>query len=39
VSTYTSVAAGELSTVSPAVEQLSGHPATSLAQLLAAGVG
>lgn len=36
VSTYTSVAAGELSTVSPAVEQLTGHPATSLAQLLAA---
>ena len=35
VSTYTSVAAGELSTVSPAVEQLTGRPATSLARLLA----
>jgi uncharacterized protein YbjT (DUF2867 family) len=39
VSTYTSVAAGELATVSPAVELLTGHPATSLARLLAAGVG
>jgi NAD(P)H dehydrogenase (quinone) len=39
VSTYTSVAAGELATVSPAVELLTGHPATSLAQLLATGVG
>ena len=34
VSTYTAVAAGELSTVSPAVEQLTGHPATSLSELL-----
>jgi NAD(P)H dehydrogenase (quinone) len=34
VSTYTSVAAGELAAVSPAVEQLTGHPATSLEQLL-----
>jgi NAD(P)H dehydrogenase (quinone) len=35
VSTYTAVAAGELSTVSPAVEELTGHPATPLARLLA----
>jgi NAD(P)H dehydrogenase (quinone) len=35
VSTYTAVAAGELSTVSPAVEELTGRPATSLADLLA----
>jgi uncharacterized protein YbjT (DUF2867 family) len=34
VSTYTSVAAGELAAVSPAVEQLTGHPATSLEELL-----
>jgi NAD(P)H dehydrogenase (quinone) len=34
VSTYTSVAAGELSTVSPAIEELTGHPATSLSELL-----
>jgi NAD(P)H dehydrogenase (quinone) len=34
VSTYTSVAAGELATVSAAVEELTGHPATSLADLL-----
>jgi uncharacterized protein YbjT (DUF2867 family) len=34
VSTYTSVAAGELATVSPAVEELTGRPATSLADLL-----
>ncbi len=33
VSTYTAVAAGELATVSPDVEQLTGHPATSLAEL------
>jgi uncharacterized protein YbjT (DUF2867 family) len=32
--TYTSVAAGELSAVSIAVQQLTGHPATSLAELL-----
>jgi len=37
VSTYTAIAAGELSTVSRDVELLSQHPATSLAQLLAAG--
>jgi NAD(P)H dehydrogenase (quinone) len=34
VSTYTAIRAGELSTVDPAVEQLSGHPATTLADLL-----
>jgi uncharacterized protein YbjT (DUF2867 family) len=34
VSTYTSVASGELSTVSAAVQELTGHPATSLAELL-----
>ena len=37
VSTYTAVAAGQLAAVSPAVEQLTGHPATSLSQLLQAG--
>jgi NAD(P)H dehydrogenase (quinone) len=37
VSTYLAVAAGELAAVSPAVEQLSGHPATSLAELLETG--
>ena len=37
VSTYTSVAAGELAAVSPAVEQLTGHPATSLEELLRRG--
>jgi uncharacterized protein YbjT (DUF2867 family) len=34
VSTYTSVASGELAAVSPAIEQLTGHPATTLGQLL-----
>ena len=34
VSTYTSMAAGELSTVSTAVQELTGRPATSLAELL-----
>ncbi|MET0424525.1 MAG: SDR family oxidoreductase [Actinoplanes sp.] len=34
VSTYTAIAAGELSTVSTAVPELTGHPATSLAELL-----
>jgi uncharacterized protein YbjT (DUF2867 family) len=34
VSTYTSVAAGELALVSDDVERLTGHPATSLEQLL-----
>lgn len=37
VSTYTAIAAGELALVSDDVELVSGHPATSLAQLLAAG--
>jgi NAD(P)H dehydrogenase (quinone) len=37
VSTYLAVAAGQLATVSRAVEQLTGHPATSLEQLLRAG--
>ncbi len=37
VSTYTAIAAGELDGVSDAIPQLTGHPATSLAQLLAAG--
>jgi NAD(P)H dehydrogenase (quinone) len=37
VSTYTAVAAGQLAAVSPAVEHLTGRPATSLAQLLRAG--
>ncbi len=36
VSTYTAIAAGELSGVSGDVELLSGHPATTLAQLLGA---
>ena len=34
VSTYSAVAAGELAAVSPAVEQLTGHPATTLADVL-----
>lgn len=34
VSTYTAIAAGELATVSDAVPRLTGHPATSLRQLL-----
>ena len=34
VTTYTAIAAGELAPVSPHVEALTGHPATSLAQLL-----
>jgi NAD(P)H dehydrogenase (quinone) len=34
VSTYTSVASGELSAVSSAVPELTGHPATTLATLL-----
>jgi NAD(P)H dehydrogenase (quinone) len=37
VSTYLAVGAGQLATVSPAIEQLTGHPATSLSQLLQAG--
>jgi NAD(P)H dehydrogenase (quinone) len=35
VSTYTAIAAGELAAVSTAVPDLTGHPATSLAELLA----
>jgi uncharacterized protein YbjT (DUF2867 family) len=35
VSTYTSIASGELAGVSSHVEELTGHPATSLADLLA----
>lgn len=34
VTTYTAIAAGELAAVSPHVAELTGHPATSLAQLL-----
>ena len=34
VSTYTAVAAGQLATVSGDVERLTGHPATSVAELL-----
>lgn len=34
VSTYTAVAAGELAAVSPDVPELTGHPATTLAELL-----
>jgi uncharacterized protein YbjT (DUF2867 family) len=37
VSTYTAVANGELAAVSPAIERLTGHPATSLAELLRRG--
>jgi NAD(P)H dehydrogenase (quinone) len=36
VSTYTAIAAGELATVTDAVERLTGRPATSLAELLRA---
>jgi NAD(P)H dehydrogenase (quinone) len=36
VSTYTAVAASQLDVVSPAVEQLTGHPARSLPQVLRA---
>ncbi len=34
VSTYTAIAAGEMSGISDAIAQVTGHPATSLAQLL-----
>lgn len=34
VSTYTAIAAGEMAAVGPAVEQLTGHPATSFEELL-----
>jgi len=37
VSTYTAIAAGELGTVTDDVPRLSGHPATSLADLLGSG--
>ncbi len=37
VSTYTAIAAGELAPVSPDVQRVAGHPATSLAELLAGG--
>lgn len=37
VSTYTAIAAGDLAEVSRAVEDLTGHPATSLAEVLRAG--
>ncbi|MBB3675038.1 SDR family oxidoreductase [Modestobacter versicolor] len=37
VSTYTAIAAGELATVSGAVEALTGHPARGLAEVLRAG--
>lgn len=37
VSTYTAVAAGELAAVSPDVERLTGHPATTLAGVLLRG--
>jgi NAD(P)H dehydrogenase (quinone) len=36
VSTYTAIAAGELDGVTEAVATLAGHPATSLAEYLAA---
>ena len=35
VSTYTAIAAGEMAGVSDVVPRLTGHPATSLAELLA----
>jgi NAD(P)H dehydrogenase (quinone) len=37
VSTYTGVAAGEFEQVSPDIETITGHPATSLAELLQRG--
>jgi NAD(P)H dehydrogenase (quinone) len=37
VSTYTAIAAGDMARVTDDVPRLAGHPATSLAQLLAAG--
>jgi NAD(P)H dehydrogenase (quinone) len=37
VSTYTAIAAGEMAEVSSAVPELTGHPATSLEQLLRGG--
>jgi NAD(P)H dehydrogenase (quinone) len=39
VSTYTAIAAGELATVADDVPQVTGHPARSLEQALAAGGG
>ena len=37
VSTYTAIASGELAGVTGDVERLTGHPATSFADLLSAG--
>lgn len=37
VSTYTAIAAGEMAGVSPDVPELTGHPGTTLAELLARG--
>jgi NAD(P)H dehydrogenase (quinone) len=37
VSTYTAIAAGELGTVSQDIPEVTGHPATTLKQVLAAG--
>ena len=37
VSTYTAIAAGEMATVSPAVAELTGHPARTLAEVLRGG--
>jgi NAD(P)H dehydrogenase (quinone) len=37
VSTYTAIAAGELAMVAPDIPEVTGHPATSLQQALAAG--
>jgi NAD(P)H dehydrogenase (quinone) len=39
VSTYTAIAAGELATVTHDISEVTGHPATSLQQVLAAGSG
>jgi NAD(P)H dehydrogenase (quinone) len=39
VSTYTAIAAGQMSAVSPAVEQLTGHPARTLDAVLSAQRG
>jgi NAD(P)H dehydrogenase (quinone) len=39
VSTYVAIAAGELATVAPDIPEVTGHPATSLQQAVAAGGG
>jgi hypothetical protein len=39
VSTYTAIAAGELSTVSVDIPVVTGHPARTLNQVLATGLG